>query len=274
MAKVSKMRASLKRAGAWMRTHVLERPFVLAAVIVLVLAGGSGAIVSADRDLRHQFLQTIGVSSPNDVGQKSDASATSEEQIPQAQADSAEPAGSKKASGPLHTAGEQSEQIKYSTSSDPRSTAYSTTPPKPNPKSVDIRITRPHQVAVGTLIAYNPTKDETKVYYGGDLVFSPATVTIRKSQSTKSQNITVSTPGGAIADGMPGMPWYVTGGAAFAAFDSNAYTGPGTSWTLFLDLYYPFPAAGTYQVHVATTHDRSDNTALQYDGFITLVVTE
>ena len=169
---------------------------------------------------------------------------------------------------------DDSQPIKYSTSSDPRSTAYSTTPPKPNPRSVDIRITRPHQVAVGTLIAYNPTKDESKVYYGGDLVFSPAAVTIRKSQATKSQNITASTPGGAIADGMPGMPWYITSGAAFAAFDSNAYTGPGTSWILFLDLYYPFPAVGTYQVHVATTHNRSDNTALQYDGFITVVITE
>jgi hypothetical protein len=274
MIKAPKVRASLKRAGAWMRAHILERPFVLAAAIVLVLVGSGGAIVSADRDLRHQFLRTIGVSSTSDVDQKSDANATTEGQISQTQADSAKPADPKKASEPVHTAGEESEQIKYSISSDPRSTAYSTTPPKPNPRSVDIRITRPRQVAVGTLIAYNPTKDETKVYYGGDLVFSPATVTIRKSQSTKSQNITVSTPGGAIADGMPGMPWYVTGSAAFAAFDSNAYTGPGTSWTLFLDLYYPFPAAGTYQVHVATTHNRSDNTALQYDGFITLIVTE
>lgn len=169
--------------------------------------------------------------------------------------------------------GDATEPIKYSISSDPRSTAYSTKPLGPNPKSVDIRIVRPNQVAAGTLIGYNATKNESKTYYGGDLVFSPSVVTLSRSNPVHSQNITVSTPSGAIADGMPGSPWYVSGEAAWPAFDSNAYTGPGTSWILFLELSYPYRAPGTYKVHITTAHDKtSNNTVIQYDGFITVKI--
>lgn len=163
------------------------------------------------------------------------------------------------------------EPIKYCTTPDPYCASYSLTPPKPNPASVDIRITHPGQVAIGTLISYNPTKGESKTFYGGDLIFSPSVLTYSLSQPAQ-QLFTVSTPGGAIADRMPYGPWYDPGKEFFAAFDSTAYTGPGSSWNMMVDAGYPVPIIGAYQVHVVATHEESATVSFQYDGFITVNV--
>lgn len=156
---------------------------------------------------------------------------------------------------------------KWKTDPDPRSTAYSLTPPAPNPKSFDITITHNGQIAPGTEISYNATKD-AKTYYAGDFVFSVPSVTIRKSQGLYSSWFTVSTPDGKTAN-EPVLPWYETNANYWP--NSSGSDGPGTSWTMAIDISNAL-TPGTYQVHFTSFRTNEGADAWEYDGFITLDV--
>lgn len=161
---------------------------------------------------------------------------------------------------------------KYSTSSDPRSTAYSTTPPPPNPASFDIAITRSNQVAPGTLISYNATKNE-KTYYGGDLQLSRSNVTISKSNPAASlKDVTVSAPDGAVV-GMPALPWNDRLSNFGIAMDSSQYKSSGTTFNMFVDMYGNAPV-GTYRMHITTYRTAQTADGWQYDAFITITVVD
>jgi type II secretory pathway pseudopilin PulG len=157
------------------------------------------------------------------------------------------------------------EVIKYAISSDPRSTAYSTTPPKPNPKSFSTKITRNNQVAPGTMIFYNATKNE-KGYYGGDLVVSPSTVTI-SSSAPDLVPITVSSPNGHVI-GMPSLPWDDHSPYFWVVSSGTSIPDPALSYNLFIDSYNA--PVGTHQLHITT--GCGDST--QCDFFITVKVVE
>lgn len=179
------------------------------------------------------------------------------------------PETTKSSQQPVSSAATQSSNqpaIKYSVSPDPRSTAYSTTPPPPNPASFNITITRNGQVAPGTEISYNATKD-AKTYYAGDFGFSVPSVTIYKSRGLYSSWFTVSTPDGQTAN-EPALPWY----ANEDYFPNVSGTdGPGTSWTMAIDILNSLPN-GTYQVHLTSFRTGGGADAWEYDGFITLNV--
>ncbi|MET0779245.1 MAG: hypothetical protein ABWY71_00265 [Candidatus Saccharimonadales bacterium] len=156
---------------------------------------------------------------------------------------------------------------KYSTSSDPRSTTYSTTPPAPNPASFEIAITHAGQVAAGTAISYNATKNE-KTYYGGDLILSTSTVTISKSSAIHTAPMTITIPDGAQA-GMPSSPWNDHSPYAWIAIDSTQVKPSGSVWTMFVDINTTAPA-GTYTLHIATGRVAQTTDGWEYDGFITV----
>jgi cytoskeletal protein RodZ len=163
---------------------------------------------------------------------------------------------------------DNSQVIKYKTDSDPRSTAYSLTPPKPSPKNFDIAITHNGQVAVGTLISYNADKNGgIKTYYGGDYIFTPTTITVDKKKSVYSNQVTIYTPDGAEAN-EPTPPWNANPVAYpfVVAPDASA-----KSWTMQFSIS-PSQPDGTYQIHLTSFRTGGSEPAWEYDGFLTLVV--
>lgn len=157
---------------------------------------------------------------------------------------------------------------KYSTSSDPRSTAHTTTPPVNHPASFDIPITHSGQVAAGTAISYNATKNE-KTYYGGDLQLSPSIVNVYSDGQPNNLNVTVSTPDGATVN-MPSVPWNSHTPGIGISMDAATYKAIGSSFNMVVDPYAATP--GTYTLHITTTRNAQTTDAWQYDGFITVIV--
>jgi hypothetical protein len=157
---------------------------------------------------------------------------------------------------------------KYSTSSDPRSTAYSTTPPAPHPNSFTIKITHSGQLAYGDVMFYNATKPE-KGYYGGDLVLSPASVTISRTGS-KIAPITVSSSNGTTLS-MPSMPWDDQNPHFFIAFPGYSAPPAAASYNMIVDTYN-MPAVGTYTLHIFSGCSGFGNDACESHGFITVNV--
>jgi len=265
--------SSVRRAQKYLRSSLstikkksltTKGMVVLGVLVIAITAGGirTAQVVSSHNKTKEQARQAE-IARLNEHKQKMQSIEESQNKDDKTKDDS-------KTTEP--NAADDPNAIKYSISSDPRSTAYSTTPPAPNPAIVDIRITHSGQVKIGTLISYNPTKDESKTYYGGELVFSPSTVVIHKSVSNVSQNFTVSMPGGKTASGGPNAPWYDPGDTVFAASDSNSYTGPGTSWVMFASLFSKSTPNGTYYLHVVTGYETSSTVGWQYDGFLPVVV--
>ena len=167
------------------------------------------------------------------------------------------------------TTNSSSQPIKYSTSPDPRSTAYSTTPPAPSAADVNIKITHAGQVAPGTLITYNSIKS-ARIYYGGDLGLSPSTVTFSKS-SPQNQNITISSPDGHVM-GMPSLPWDDSSHDFFIAMDTSVAKSSGTSFDMFVSaINLSALPVGTYQLHVRSGWSQGDD-GWQCDGFIPIKV--
>jgi hypothetical protein len=163
-------------------------------------------------------------------------------------------------------------KIKYSTSPDPRSTAYSTTPPQRSQEDVDIKITHFGQVAPGTLISYNATKNE-KSYYAGDLNVSTPSVTISKSNSFNSAAFTVSAPDGKIFH-VPSEPWNQHTWGLSLVMDSSVPL-VDTSFPVFITLWDKSLAPGVYTVAFGsgpTTAPTLDGWA--YMGFIDVIVTD
>ena len=161
----------------------------------------------------------------------------------------------------------QKQPIKYSTSPDPSSTAYSTTPPAPNPASFNIKITHAGQLAPGDLVYYNADKGD-KLYYGGDLVLSPSTVTISKS-SLKWAPITVSSPNGKIIS-MPVNPPDDKSPYFMIAFHGTTAPALSSTYNMVVDTFGAFPAVGVYELHIAT----GSGDGYGYYGFITVNLVE
>lgn len=158
--------------------------------------------------------------------------------------------------------------IKYSTSSDPRSTAYSLTSPAPNAADFSTAITHAGQVPAGTVIGYNAEKNIT-TYYGGDLVINPSSLIVSAQFSSTSQPFTVSMPDGSTAS-MPTVPWNEQGGVAFPA--TSTPQGMGSSWTMFMQLMSkPAPSDTPHIIHLVTTRS-AGNSEWEYDAFIPLII--
>lgn len=162
-------------------------------------------------------------------------------------------------------------KTKYSTSSDPRSTAYSTTPPAPNPASFTTNITHNGQVAPGTLVSYNATKGE-KAYYGGDLLASPAAITLSRSTLHRA-TITITVPDGAEVR-MPSEPWDDQRPYFGIGMDISEYKPSGTSFNMVITPDGALPANGTYTLHISTNRTGQAADAWYYHRFITITVTD
>lgn len=159
--------------------------------------------------------------------------------------------------------------IKYKTSPDPMSDAWSSTPPGPSPTDINITITSPNQVPAGTKIISNAVKEYT-VYYGGDLVFSTPTVVVHKSQSLNSAWLTVTTPDG---DAMtaPADPWYITNPNSTVSFNGDP-EATMVSWPIQFNVMGNL-SVGTYQAHIFAWRSGGTGTLeWEYDGFETIDV--
>jgi hypothetical protein len=157
--------------------------------------------------------------------------------------------------------------VKYKTSPDPLSDAYSTTPPNPGPTDIDIPITENNQVPVGTVINYSSVKDET-VYYGGDLVLDSPSISVHLLTSQWSTPFIISTPDGSMA-GVPVEPWNDQSNAACVG--SQIGSNPGSNWTIAF-LFYTDVAPGTYTIHLQSIRDVSGTVSYEYDLFVTVNV--
>lgn len=159
---------------------------------------------------------------------------------------------------------------KYSTSPDPRSTAYSTTPPAPSPTDFMNTVTHSGQFAPGTLIGSNAVK-QLKVYYGGDLVVNPASVSVSEQNGTASGDFTIKMPDGA-SSVAPSEPWNDQSNIAFAVQHADSAVSEGTSWTMFFELNgKPAPRVQPYLIHLQTTRSVGDDD-WEYDAFVPLYV--
>lgn len=161
-----------------------------------------------------------------------------------------------------------SAQTKYATSSDPRSTAYSIVSPVPSATTFSTNITHNGQVAPGTLIGNNNTK-HTQTYYGGDLILSPASVTISKSSGSLNAPFSVNIPDGAVSN-LPTMPW--NDQSSIGVIATQGSTSSSTNWTMIADLYSS-AGPGTYTMHLQTFRSSPGEPAWEYDGFLTVTVT-
>lgn len=159
---------------------------------------------------------------------------------------------------------------KYSTSSDPRSTAYSATPPAPNAASFTKTITRNNQYPAGTMIYNNVTKGE-RGFYGGDLIVDKSSVTISRSNYL-NRTIVITTPGG-ITLSAPGQNWADRGPVGVGAIDMP-YPGPGSSFTMSILLNNYDIVPGTYTLHLHTSRDNQDGDAVYYDYLLPVTVTD
>lgn len=167
---------------------------------------------------------------------------------------------------------------KYSTSSDPRSTAYSLTPPAANPASSNTKITHAGQLKAGDMVYYNATKGE-KGYYAGDLVISRPIITISRNGGPYGgrfydPNVTVSSPDGHVMS-FPTSPWDSTSPYFVIAAEASKYKNTGTSFDMYLQVKQDLPANGSYQMHVYSGQVGTGSPySWQYDGFITVIVTD
>ena len=162
---------------------------------------------------------------------------------------------------------EQPGRIKYSTSSDPRATAYSTTPPGPSPGDFSTRITRSGQVAPGTLISSNAAKEQ-KTYYAGDLTLSTTNITISKSSGVLKAPFTVTIPDGVTSTPPSDQPGEHN---QFIIPAYNASPQPGTTWAMFADVSSLAPL-NTYQIHLRAIRAGQLPETWEYHGFITVNV--
>lgn len=247
--------------------YITSVPVLIIAAVLFVGVSGSTAALSLSSSLRTDIVAKIAdILGDQPVQKKTEATP-------------APTASGTKQPNPDATAqpgADATPVIKYSISSDPRSTAYSLTPPAPNPASFVIRVTHNGQLAAGQLLAYNATKGD-KIYYGGDLVFSPSTIAIHiiNGNPTQSDPFTATAPDGA-SIAPPHSPWYDIAPVAFPAYDSSSvsYISPpfATSWPMRLVLASSSLAPGTYQVHITSGKMTQTADAWEYDGFIILVV--
>lgn len=248
------------------RIHSL-RWFIATGGVVAVMAIGSATTLAFNAPLRTVVFQKLAILPPNKPIVQSRTQAQRPQLTP-----TTPPAPAPTPATPPATpvvSGSQSTGIRYKTSPDPKSDAWSSTPPGPTPGDINISVTGPGQVQPGTKIVYSAVKEDT-IYYGGDMVFSTSTVVFHKGQSLFSAPLTVSTPDG---DAMtaPHDPWYDTSPNYWVSFDGD----PGAtmaSWPITFEISNTLPA-GTYQAHITAWRSGGTGTLeWEYDGFVTLEV--
>jgi cytoskeletal protein RodZ len=157
----------------------------------------------------------------------------------------------------------QQKPAKYSVSSDPTSTSYSTTPPAPAPASFSTKITHNGQLKEGDTVYYNATKGE-KGYYNGDLIVNPSVVTISKSNPI-APTVTVSSPNSKLLS-TPSAPWDDVSPYFTVAFQTSA-PSLAASFNIIIQPKI-LPAVGVYNVHITAKCGDS----YQSDYFVTVNV--
>lgn len=263
----------LKRGLASNRLRIRQLPLVAIVGIVAVFVSGSAlaAHAMASRDNAESAHTATATVAAAKLPQATQLNAATKEGLDTTSKPQPTPSPIQPSQNPTtqNTISQSTVQpvIKYKNDPDPRSTAYSLTPPAPNPKSFDITITHNGQVAPGTEISYNATKND-KTYYAGDYRLSTTTLIIHKSTALVSDIFTVSTPDGAIAE-EPALPWYVNNDSYWP--QTSSPDGPGSSWNMSIGISGATPL-GTYQVHLTSFRTGGGADAWEYDGFMTLIV--
>ena len=239
-------------------------PVLIIAAILFVGVSGSTAALSLNTSLRASLVAKIASIAGNQPVQEKTAT------TPAPTTSSAEqPDPDAKAQSGANT----TPVIKYSISSDPRSTAYSLTP-YVDPATFEHQVTHAGQFAAGTLIAYNAGKGD-RTYYGGDLLLSPYTVSIHivNGYASPSDPIVVTAPDGA-AISIPHRPWYSTGGPVDISYGSGLdFASFATSWQVKVIPVNSNPSPGIYVLQITTRRDQGSN-IWEYDGFITVNVVD
>lgn len=222
--------------------------------LVIVVMGSIASSVLIHKYAEHQAQQALQSKlTTQQASQKSPDSKSTAATVTQTQ------------TTPTATAGSST---KYATSSDPRSTAYSTTPPAANPASFAIQITHPGQVSPGTKISYNATKNET-TYYGGDFVLSQSNFSFTQAAGG-AQSIAISTPDGQVANA-PAKAWNDQGDYRVNITNQGGtYPGPASSWNMLISVSAGTPA-GTYQIHLQSFRTTGSD-SWEYDGFVTVTI--
>lgn len=261
---------NLKHFSAWIVRVYKKRSFkwlLVPGIVTGAVVVSGTATLAMNSQLRTDFFQTISLQQPV---KKSSSQAQTKSTITATANKPTKTSSPNPAPAALPTTqSNQPTRIKYKTSPDPFSDAWSYTPPGPTPGDINIAVSAPGQVKPGTKIVYSAVKEDT-VYYGGDMVFSNPTVVIHKSQSTTSSWLTVTTPDGA-AMIAPHEPWYDTNPSAYVNFNGDP-NGTAVSWQIEFMVNSNLPN-GTYQAHITAWRSGGTGTLeWEYDGFATIDV--
>jgi hypothetical protein len=137
--------------------------------------------------------------------------------------------------------------------------------------SVPPKIERNGQVAAGTLLSADSSKGE-KIYYGGDLLFSVASLTVSKSDASAVARLTINAPGEAVVNipvvDKDDVPSHFTVSA-----DGSETAQSGQSFAMVIETAVNTPV-GTYQLHVSTSKAGQSIDSWVYHGFLTINVVE
>lgn len=259
------MLASLSAVTHRLRTNRLTKR--LRELPLVVALTGTGVLLISGSTLAAQMVASHTVMKNSQGPQKFTSTINKQPEVNSITSDkSSHTKKTQGATSPQTTTQSSAQTVtRYAISPDPRSTAYSTTPPPPNPASFTTTITSNGQVAPGKLIDYNATKN-ARTYYGGDYVISTPTITMRRSEALVSPTFTISTPDGQVAE-QPALPWYDTDTQYWVGTNSG---GEASSWSMSISIASDIPL-GTYQVHITSFRANvNGNDAWEYDGFITL----
>jgi hypothetical protein len=138
-------------------------------------------------------------------------------------------------------------------------------------KSFYLPITKNNQYDAGTVISYDAIKDE-KAYYGGDLVFSVASLTISKSNPEATANtLKVNSPDSANIN-VPAKPTDDNSPFFTVSLDASQSTDVKYSYNMVVELSGSQVPVGTYQLHIATKSGDPVANTLWYHGFVTVNV--
>lgn len=153
----------------------------------------------------------------------------------------------------------------------PVGTTPPATPTDPVVPDFTTVITAAGQITPGTLISLNNAKGE-KAYYGGDLLLSTSSVTISRATHTlaTAPAVTISSPDAAIVNAPTSAASSTT---PFIVMDAAAIVNTGTTFNMFVDIGTATPN-GTYTLHLTTFRSGQTADAWQYDGFLTVVITD
>jgi hypothetical protein len=268
MKNVLNLRSSIlltHRLSATAKKLMIKKPVVAASVTLVVLLGSSATVLGMSGTLRTEVFRRLANTQPaTEVHHQTITKPTNKAPVavvnPTPVPTTPVPQAALQGTSPAPT--------KYATSPDPRSTTYTTTPPQPSPAAVNIQITHAGQVAPGTLITYNPTKDY-KRYYGGDLTLSTSSFAFTKSMGFTNGTFTASIPDGAICM-VPSMPWNDVSSAAYVDSTDGSQ---GTRWTMGVHLLNnPAASLTPYVVHIQTIRVGGSSVVWEYDGFLSVYV--